>query len=152
MKTGNKYHAKKVVTEEGTFDSKLEHSRWLELCLLERAGKIRDLQRQVRFELIPSQWENYPRYGKRGIRLKDGQRCLERACDYVADFVYEDIEGQCVVVEDTKSKATKTEAFRIKRKLMLSVHGIKVKEISDGTDNKLPRVRKRGNRPQFSAK
>ena len=76
------------------------------LRILERAGKISNLQRQVKYELIPKQ---------------DG----ERACTYVADFVYIDANGE-TVVEDTKG--VRTDAYKIKRKLMLWVHQIKIKE------------------------
>lgn len=108
MMMSNKYGAKKItdpVTGE-KFDSKKEYYRWCELRLLQRAGKIADLQRQVKYELIPKQ---------------DG----ERACTYVADFVYKDADGNSVV-EDTKG--VRTDAYRIKRKLMLWVHGIRIKE------------------------
>ena len=104
----NKYGAKKV-TDPATgevFDSKKEYYRWCELRLLQRAGKISDLQRQVKYELIPKQ---------KG----------ERACTYLADFVYKDSDGN-TVVEDTKG--VRTDAYRIKKKLMLWVHGIKIKE------------------------
>lgn len=104
----NKYGAKRItdpVTGE-VFDSKKEFVRWHELRLLERAGKISKLERQVKFELIPKQ---------------DG----ERACTYVADFVYLDEHGT-KVVEDTKG--VRTDAYRIKRKLMQYVHHIKIKE------------------------
>lgn len=107
----SKYGAKKVTVNGITFDSKKEAKRYGELVLLERAGKITDLQRQVKFELIPSQ------------RI-DG-KVVERACTYVADFVY--IEDGKKVVEDTKG--FKTKDYIIKRKLMLWVHGIQVKEI-----------------------
>ena len=105
---GNKYGAKKI-TDPATgfvFDSKKEFIRWCELRILERAGKISCLQRQVKYELIPKQ---------KG----------ERACTYVADFVYIDSDGN-KVVEDTKG--VRTDAYRIKRKLMLWVHGIRIKE------------------------
>jgi hypothetical protein len=107
----SKYKAKKVTVSGITFDSQREYRRFRELSLLERAGKITDLQRQVKFELIPSQ------------RI-DG-KVVERACQYVADFVY--IENGKKVVEDTKG--FKTKDYIIKRKLMLWVHGIQVKEI-----------------------
>ena len=105
---GNKYGAKKI-TDPATgfvFDSKAEFIRWCELRIMERAGKISDLQRQVKYELIPKQ---------KG----------ERACTYLADFVYKDPNGD-TVVEDTKG--VRTDAYRIKRKLMLWVHGIRIKE------------------------
>ena len=104
----NKYGAKKI-TDPATgyvFDSKAEFIRWCELRIMERAGKISDLQRQVKYELIPKQ---------KG----------ERACTYLADFVYKDSDGN-TVVEDTKG--VRTDAYKIKRKLMLHIHGIRIKE------------------------
>lgn len=122
----SKYHSKKTVTKDGKLHaSKKEADRWVQLTLLERAGKIKDLKRQVEFELIPAQYENYPRYGKKGQRLKDGRRCVERSCKYIADFVYTTAEGE-LIVEDTKG--VRTPDYVIKRKLLLQVHGIKIIE------------------------
>ena len=123
----NKYHAKKVTVGNETFDSHHEYERWCQLKLLQRAGKIHDLHRQVKFELIPDQYVAVERYGKNGQRLKDGQKCLEHACDYIADFVY--WEGDKMIVEDAKSEATKTDAYIIKRKLMLERHGVRIREV-----------------------
>ena len=107
----SKYGAVRVRTVDGIeHDSKKEAARWQELNLMLRARLIEDLQRQVRFELIPKQ---------------DG----ERACTYIADFVYIDRKTGEKIVEDVKSPATRTEAYRIKRKLMLLVHGIRIREI-----------------------
>ena len=115
---------------DGTvFDSHKEARRWDELLLLRRAGKITNLQRQVRYELIPNQYETYERYSKRGERLKDGTRLVERKVEYVADFVYTDAEIGELIVEDTKSPATRTKEYIIKRKLMLLIHGIKIREV-----------------------
>ena len=109
MIVNNKYHNIPTKTADGILhDSRKEARRWCELKLLEKAGKISDLDRQVKFELIPKQ---------------DG----ERACHYVADFVYHDTETGEKVVEDTKGKKTKD--YVIKRKLMLYIHGIKIREI-----------------------
>lgn len=103
----NKYGAKKVTTPDGAvFDSKREFHRWCELRLLERAGKISGLCRQVSYELIPKQ---------------DG----ERACNYIADFIYFNEEGK-LVVEDCKGH--KTDVYKLKKKLMLWVHGIRIYE------------------------
>ena len=125
----SKYRSKKVTVNGITFDSKKEAKRYAELLLLERAGAISDLKRQVRFELIPAQYETVERYSeKTGKRLKDKKVLLERECSYIADFVFEDKNGR-VVVEDVKSPATRTEAYVVKRKLMLWRHGIKVKEV-----------------------
>lgn len=126
----NKYHNRKVTTPDGVkHDSKKEARRWCELKLLERAGKITDLQRQVEFELIPEQRETYARYSKRGKRLADGTRLVERKCSYVADFVYIDAETGKKVVEDTKSDPTKTKDYVIKRKLMLYINKIRIREV-----------------------
>lgn len=107
----SKYGAVRVRTVDGIeHDSKKEAARWQELNLMLRARLIDDLQRQVRFELIPKQ---------------EG----ERPCTYIADFVYIDRKTGEKIVEDVKSPATRTEAYRIKRKLMLYVHGIRIREI-----------------------
>lgn len=121
-----KYKNLKVNLGNITFDSKKESRRWQELCLLQRAGQITDLQRQVKFVLIPTQYEKFPRYStKTGKRLKDGIRTLEQECSYVADFVY--MKDGKQVVEDTKG--VKTKDYIIKRKLLLERHGIRIKEI-----------------------
>ncbi len=127
---GNKFNARKVVTPFGVFDSQKEYERFQQLCLLERCGKIFKLDRQAVFELIPAQYEYYERYGKSGKRIKDGKRCVEKACKYKADFVYYDDRGN-QIVEDTKGhkKGAAYDLFTIKRKLMLHIHGIKVKEV-----------------------
>ena len=107
----SKYGSRKVTRDGMTFDSQKEYRRFCELRLLERAGKVKDLQRQVKFELIPSQ--------------RIGGKVVERACNYIADFVY--TENGKKVVEDTKG--FKTTDYIIKRKLMLWVHGIRIIEI-----------------------
>lgn len=124
----NKYGSRKVMRDGQVFDSLLEYRRWRELLLLERAGKIQGLQRQVSFELIPAQYEEIPtgEYYVRGE--KKGQEkvkrvCVEQSVCYVADFVYTEDGKQ--IVEDTKGFETKD--FIIKRKLLLWVHGIKLK-------------------------
>lgn len=121
-----KYGNKKVTLDGIEFDSKKEMNRYAELKLLERANEIRNLQTQVKFTLIPAQ------------RI-DG-KVVERECSYVADFVYNKCSGNCerceynantcrlnLVVEDTKG--FKTKDYIIKRKLMLRVHGIRIKEV-----------------------
>ena len=123
----NKYFNKRIEMDGIVFDSKKEAHRYAELKILEKAGTISDLRTQVPFELIPAQFERYERYNEKGKRLKDGVRCVEQAVEYWADFVYEE-DGK-TVVEDTKSPATRTVAYVIKRKLMLYIYGIKVVEI-----------------------
>lgn len=121
----NKYQAIKCTYDGIQFDSRKEMRRYQELLLLQRAGAILNLRRQVKYILIPAQYEVYERYGKYGKKLKDGQRCIEKECAYVADFVYE--ENGKEVVEDTKG--IKTKDYIIKRKLMLFIHSIRVKEV-----------------------
>lgn len=104
-----------------TFDSQKEYRRFCELCLLERAGKVADLQRQVKFVLIPAQHEP-DTIGARG-GVKRG-KLLEREVSYVADFVY--TEDGKRIVEDTKG--FRTADYILKRKMMLYFHGIKIKE------------------------
>lgn len=108
-------------------DSQKEATRWCELKLVERAGKITDLKRQVEYELIPDQYETYERYSKTGKRLKDGIKLIERRCCYVADFVYTDVSTGQTVVEDTKGVRTKE--YIIKRKLMWFVYKIRITEV-----------------------
>lgn len=121
-----KYGNRKITADGMVFDSKKEYLRWCELCLLERAGHITDLRRQVKYELIPAQYEEYERYSeKTGKRLKNGLRCVEKECAYIADFVYKQ-DGK-TIVEDTKGY--KTEKYIIKRKMMMYFHGIKIHEI-----------------------
>lgn len=121
----NKYQAIKTTVNGIEFDSRKEAGRYHELLILERYGLISDLRCQVKYILIPSQYETLERYGKNGQRLKDGQKLIEKECAYIADFVY--IEDGKEVVEDTKG--FKTKDYIIKRKLMLYVHGIRVKEV-----------------------
>ena len=122
-----KYHSKKTVIDGITFDSKREAERYSELKLLERCGAISNLELQKVYELIPAQYEMYERYGKNGQRLKDGKKCIEKSCIYKADFVYIDNETGQQVVEDVKGFRTKE--YKIKKKLMLYIHGIKIKEV-----------------------
>ena len=106
MKQAPKYHNVKT----RGYDSAKEAERARVLHLLEKAGKIHGLMRQVKFELIPKQ---------------DG----ERSCCYIADFVYYDLRADKIVVEDVKSEATrKKESYIIKRKLMLFLKGIRIYE------------------------
>lgn len=91
--------------------------------LLERAGEIKDLKRQVKFELIPSQREP-DTIGKRGGVHKG--KVIENAVNYIADFVYTDCRSGVQVVEDSKGMRTKD--YIIKRKLMLYRHGIRILE------------------------
>lgn len=104
----SKYHAQKVKTAEGTFDSKREYHRWNELKLLRKAGVISKLERQVPFVIIPKS-----KYG--------------REIKYIADFVY--TENGKTVVEDVKSPATITPLYKLKKRLVQERYGIRIMEI-----------------------
>ena len=112
---GNKYGAKKTEIDGIRFDSKHEATRYCELKYMERAHLISDLELQRTFTLIG------PQKDKAG-------KIIEHPVKYVADFVYKDQDGN-TVVEDTKSPATRTPAYVIKRKLMLSIYGLRIKEV-----------------------
>lgn len=109
----SKYNSKKTVVDGQKFDSKKEANRYQELLLLEKAGVIKNLSRQVKFVLIPSQRD-------------ESGKVIERECSYKADFVYYEEDGE-TVVEDVKGFRTKE--YIIKRKLMLYQYGIRIREV-----------------------
>ena len=109
----NKYRNVKI---DG-FDSKAESRRYDQLLLLKAAGEVLGIQRQVSYELVPTQ------------KGTDG-RTLERKITYFADFVVTYADGR-TEVEDVKSPITrKSHDYVIKRKLMLWRHGIRIREVS----------------------
>lgn len=109
----NKYHAVKYTLGGETFDSQKEAYRWQELRSLLDHGEISDLRRQVAYQLIPSQRDVLG-------------HVIERPVTYIADFVYTDKDGN-EIVED--AKGMKTREYVLKRKMMLYIKGIKVKEV-----------------------
>lgn len=114
MRKRNKFNAKRRSYNGHTFASTRELNRYKELLLLEQAGEISNLELQPKYEVIPRQVK------------ADGS--VERAAPYTADFRY--VEDGRVVVEDVKSKATaKLRDYVLRRKLMLYVHGIEVREV-----------------------
>ena len=122
----SKYRNNKVTIGDDVYDSQKEYLRYLDLLGMEKLGEIKDLKRQVKFELIPVQREP-DTIGPRGGVHKG--KTLEQAVNYFADFVYTDVKTGELVVEDTKSEFTKTKDYIIKRKLMLYVHGIRIREV-----------------------
>lgn len=122
----SKYGSRKITRDGLTFDSLKEYRRWCELSILERAGEIAGLERQVKYILIPAQYapDTMTARGK----IKRG-KLLERECSYVADFRY--TQNGETVVEDVKGykKGQAYSLFTMKRKLMLYFHGISVKEV-----------------------
>jgi hypothetical protein len=103
----NKYRAEKTEVNGRVFHSAREANRAIELQWLEQLGEITELQYQVPYILTPKQ-------------------IGERAVVYRADFVYRNKAGE-LLVED--AKGVRTPEYIIKRKLMLLVHGIRIKEV-----------------------
>ncbi len=97
-KIDSKYRNKKIVIDGEKFDSERESERWQDLLILQHIGEIKDLRRQVKFELQPS-------YKKNGKTI--------RAITYIADFTYL-LNGK-LIVED--SKGYRTEVYKLKKKL-----------------------------------
>ena len=131
-----KLNNQKVTIDGIEFASKKEGNRYCELKLLQRAGKIQNLEIQKKYELIPAQYEEVPtgeyyKVGEKKGLPKTKQVCVEQSVHYIADFVYSD--GEKTIVEDVKgfrdTSSSTYAKFVLKRKLMLYIHGIKVKEV-----------------------
>jgi hypothetical protein len=108
-----KYGNRKITVDGLTFDSRAEARRYGELKLLQAAGEIRDLEMHPRFDLVP------------GVVLDGRKRPPIR---YTADFAY--WENGERVVEDVKSPASKTTAYKMRRHLMKHERGIEIREVS----------------------
>lgn len=105
-----KYNNEKVEWGDLVFDSRKEYKRYRELLLLQKAGLIGQIERQVKYELIPANEK-------------------ERKCEYWCDFRYIDVE-RGLIVEDVKSEMTrKLPVYIMKRKLMKQIHNIEIQEI-----------------------
>ena len=102
----SKYGNRRVQVGDLTFDSAKEAKRWGELQFMVKAGKIRNLERQVRFPIVVN---------------------AVKVCTYIADHVYDEMAAR--VVEDVKSPATRTDVYRLKVKLLEALHGIQVTEV-----------------------
>ena len=112
---GNKFNAKKVEKNGLKFDSKKEYVRWHDLLQMQLDGLIEDLKMQVGFVLADS------------VKFAAEPRA-KPALKYIADFTY--IKAGALVVEDVKSKMTRSlPAYRIKKHLMMTVHGIEISEV-----------------------
>lgn len=111
-----KYGNKKTKVGDFVFDSKREAERWCHLRVLERAGRITELRRQVAYVLAPS------------VKFT-GARAAKPAIRFIADFEY--VEAGARIVEDVKSTVTaKLPAFQLKRHLMKSIHNIDVRIVT----------------------
>lgn len=98
------------------FDSQKEARRFDELAAELAAGEIRDLRLQVEFTL------------QAAYTTTEGERV--RAIRYLADFAYYRRSGDAweYVVEDVKSRPTRTRAYLMKKKLMADRLGLTITE------------------------
>lgn len=113
----SKYYAVPAVVDGIRFASTKEARRYQELRWLEAAGVVRDLERQ-------------PRYALEVFELHRGAAGAIVPCGhYTADFRYVDVATGAVVVEDVKSRATATTAYRLRKRLIEAIHGITVVEV-----------------------
>ena len=125
-----KYGNNKIKNAFGTYDSELEWSRFIFLSNRQKEGEITNLRRQVEYLLIPAQYGTEIKHLK--TKDKEVRVLLERPCSYIADFVYE--RNGKTIVEDCKgAKAIITETAKIKKKLLLWVHGIELRYIFSAT-------------------
>ncbi len=106
MSQASKYHNRKTVYKGIQFDSQKEENRYRELELLERAGEIRNIELQPRYELTVN-----------------GQKI----CKYFGDFRYEEVATGEVITEDVKGFRTKE--YMLKKKLVKALYGIEIREV-----------------------
>lgn len=124
----HKFNNKKMSTPDGEFDSKGEWERWLFLKEAQKNGQIKDLERQVRFTLIPTQYRMEIVHLK--TKDKEVKRVAEREITYTADFVYEK-DGE-KVVEDFKGFPN--DRWPLKKAMMLYFHGVSIREVKKPTE------------------
>lgn len=128
----NKYHNEKVTFQGMSFDSKKEMQRYLFLLDAERRGEISELHRQVKFELIPAVTEDYVVHLKTKDKVKT--RTVQLAVTYTCDFTY--VKDGIMVIEDVKaSQAILTKEYSLKKKMMLALLGLKIKEVYKATES-----------------
>lgn len=96
------------------YRSKREAARHQDLLLLQRAGQIAELRREVPYQLAP------------GVKI-EGETRARPAIRYVADFTWVDVATGKPVVADAKGMST--DVFRLKKHLMAVVHGIHIREL-----------------------
>lgn len=102
-----KYGNRRFTADGERWDSRKEYHYWLLMKVTNASGRIQNLRRQVRYDLVVNN---------------------VLVCYYKADFVYEE-DGKTVVV-DVKSMITrKLPVYRIKKKLMLALHNIWIREV-----------------------
>lgn len=126
-----KYRNEKVTFQGIEFDSKKEMQRYMVLLDVQRQGRISDLQRQVKFELIPAITEEYVEHLKTKDKIKT--RTVQFAINYICDFTY--MKDGKMVIEDIKaSKSMLTKEYLLKKKLLFAIHGLNIREVYKATE------------------
>lgn len=128
---GKKYNNTKIECEDGKFDSKKEYQRWLVLKDAEAQGVITDLQRQVKFELIPAVREDYIVHLKTKDKIKT--RTLQLAICYTCDFAYYK-DGEYIVSDVKASPKMLPKEYVLKKKILFALKGIIIKEVYNAND------------------
>lgn len=112
----SKFGNVKVTIDGNTFDSGKEADRYLVLKAKQKAGEISHLELQPKFKLI---------INGSALRYESGRQAV-----YIADFAYFDPAIGKRVVEDVKSKATKTPVYKLKKALVEKIFpAVKIIEI-----------------------
>jgi hypothetical protein len=109
----SKYRAKPCWIQGIRFASQREGKRFLDLRLLERAGEIADLELQPRYELhVLSPIGEVVTVGK-----------------FTGDFRYKRAVDNALVIEDSKSPPTRTEAYQLRKRMVEAEYGIRISEV-----------------------
>lgn len=120
-----KYRNLKTVVDGISFDSRKEANHYNRLKQLADNKEIEDLRMQVKYELIPAIWEEHVVHLK--TKDKTVRKCVQRAVNYIADFVYKDMKTGEEVVVDVKGMRTKE--YKLKKKMMRAFLGISIVEV-----------------------
>lgn len=129
----NKYRNKKVSFQGEEFDSKREMQRYLVLKDAESKGIISNLQKQVKFELIPKIEEDVVIHLKTKDKIQ--RKTIQQPITYKADFVY--AKDGVMVVEDVKASASMRaldKVFLLKEKLFRWKYGFSIKRVYKPND------------------
>lgn len=128
----SKYGNHKFTDSKGfKWDSEKEYYRWVMLEQAQKQGKITDLQRQVKFELLPPITEEVVIQLR--TKTKTKSKTLQQPVIYIADFVYTK-DGQTIVEDVKGSPRLLTKEYLLKKKMMRALKGVVIKEVYSATD------------------
>lgn len=123
-----KYGNRKVEYAGMKFDSARERDRYIYLVKAVERGEIRDLRRQVEYELIPALKEAQEVVLR--TKTKVVEKVVQRAVVYRADFVYIRVSDGVEVVEDIKiSPALLPKEYILKEKLFRWRYGKAIRRV-----------------------